>query len=181
LGGAFGDRGIKIGDFVDGTSNTALYSERMIGTVSNATLSLGNYMYRNGGSNIITTSDPNNTPASVLAACTAAFAAGGTNPANYRTDWGWSNNGDTAWYYSSYQHGAYNHMLTPNSSQADCGAGSIPDDEHEVAIMTARSYHTGGVHAALADGSVKFVSNSIDLAVWRAAGTRNGSETLGEW
>jgi hypothetical protein len=47
--------------------------------------------------------------------------------------------------------------------------------------MTARSYHTGGVHAGLADGSVKFVSNNIDLRVWQAAGTRNGEEVLGDW
>ncbi len=35
------------------------------------------------------------------------------------------------------------------------------------AYQTARSKHTGGVQAARGDGSVSFVSNSIDLASWQ--------------
>jgi len=36
-----------------------------------------------------------------------------------------------------------------------------------------RSYHTGGVNAALADGSVRFIRDSVDLQTYRAMGTRN--------
>jgi len=32
---------------------------------------------------------------------------------------------------------------------------------------SARSYHPGGVHAVLADGSVQFISETIDLTTWR--------------
>jgi hypothetical protein len=176
FGGAFGDKGgIAVGKFIDGTSNTVLYSERIIGSRSNATFSLGNYLH---GGGIVAASNPNNTTASVVAACAAANA---TVLTNYRTDFGWTSGDDPAWYYSSFQHGAYNHVQGPNAARPDCGCGSIPDDPHEVAIMAARSHHTGGVHACLADGSVKFVSNNIDLRVWQAAGTRNGSEVQGEW
>ena len=176
LGGSFKDgAGIRVGDFVDGTSNTVCYSERIIGSASNASFSLGNYLH---GGGIVDKNNTGNTPASVVAQCTAADA---TNLSLYRTDFGWTSGDDPAWYYSSYQHGAYNHVQTPNSAQPDCGCGSIPDDEHEVAIMTARSYHVGGVHCALADGSVKFVSDSIDLGVWQGAGTRAGSEYIGDW
>ena len=42
----------------------------------------------------------------------------------------------------------------------------------------ARSRHTGGVNAALADGSVRFVSNSITPAVWQAVGSRAGGEVV---
>jgi hypothetical protein len=42
---------------------------------------------------------------------------------------------------------------------------------------SARSWHTHGVNAALGDGSVRFVNNQVDLDVWRAAGSTNGSET----
>jgi hypothetical protein len=31
-----------------------------------------------------------------------------------------------------------------------------------------------------ADGSVHFVSESIDLLVWRAVGSRNGEDVVGE-
>lgn len=40
----------------------------------------------------------------------------------------------------------------------------------------ARSGHPQGVNAAMADGSVHFIANDIELAVWRALGTRAGGE-----
>ncbi|QDT49097.1 DUF1559 domain-containing protein [Symmachiella dynata] len=179
LGGAFCDRVRRIRDFTDGASNTVLYAERMIGTNDNSSLSKGNYMYRNAGTNIITTGNAAaNTTAAVVAACAAGDP---TDPANYRTDFGWTSGDDPAWYYSTYQHGAYNHIYTPNAELPDCGSGSIPDSPHEVAIMTARSHHTGGVQCCLADGSVRFVGDSIDLGVWQSAGTRAGGEVQGEW
>ena len=41
---------------------------------------------------------------------------------------------------------------------------------------TARSYHVGGVFVLLADGSTHFVSNDIDLVVWRGMTTMGGEE-----
>jgi len=41
---------------------------------------------------------------------------------------------------------------------------------------SARSSHTGGVNAAMADGSVRFVRASISQQVWSAACTANGGE-----
>ncbi len=49
------------------------------------------------------------------------------------------------------------------------------------AAVTARSYHTGIVTTLLMDGSARAVSNSIDLNVWRALGTRAGGEVAGEF
>ena len=46
-------------------------------------------------------------------------------------------------------------------------------------VISARSYHTGGVGAVMADGAVKFVSNDIAPQVWQAAGSRNGGEVSG--
>jgi prepilin-type processing-associated H-X9-DG protein len=43
-------------------------------------------------------------------------------------------------------------------------------------IVTARGMHPGTVHVAMADGSVRSVSNQVDPKVWRGAGTRNGRE-----
>jgi prepilin-type N-terminal cleavage/methylation domain-containing protein/prepilin-type processing-associated H-X9-DG protein len=42
----------------------------------------------------------------------------------------------------------------------------------------ARSRHTGGVNAAMADGSVRFVTNNINLATWRAMATRMNGEVV---
>ncbi|MBM3997049.1 MAG: DUF1559 domain-containing protein [Planctomycetes bacterium] len=44
----------------------------------------------------------------------------------------------------------------------------------------ARSRHAGGgVNVAFCDGSVRFISNGIDINTWRALGTSNGSDPLG--
>ncbi len=47
--------------------------------------------------------------------------------------------------------------------------------------FAARSRHPGGVQVALCDGSGRFISNTIDLAVWRALGTARGGEPLGNF
>ncbi len=87
--------------------------------------------------------------------------------------------------------------LTPNSSAADRPIGPCPQDQGDTgykapcqslggsawftpsasgAYVAARSKHSGGVNVALADGSVRFATNSIDLAAWRGLGTRSGGE-----
>lgn len=53
--------------------------------------------------------------------------------------------------------------------------------EPTYAAITARSYHAGSVHASLMDGSVRSVSNSISIDVWRALGTIQGNEVVGEF
>ena len=46
------------------------------------------------------------------------------------------------------------------------------------AHAAARSFHPAGAVVSLADGSTRFVTNSVDLNVWRAAGTRDGGESV---
>ena len=45
-------------------------------------------------------------------------------------------------------------------------------------VVTARSYHSGGVNAMMMDASVRFVRSSIPQPVWRAMGTRAGGEII---
>jgi hypothetical protein len=46
--------------------------------------------------------------------------------------------------------------------------------------LSARSYHTGGVNAALGDGSMRFVTNSINVLAWNAMGSRAGGGVVTE-
>ena len=42
----------------------------------------------------------------------------------------------------------------------------------------AQSFHSGGVNVLFADGSVKFVKNSIAVQTWWNLGTRAGGEIV---
>jgi hypothetical protein len=44
--------------------------------------------------------------------------------------------------------------------------------------MGARSMHPGGLQVVMGDGAVKFVANTIDINIWRAASTTQGQESL---
>jgi prepilin-type N-terminal cleavage/methylation domain-containing protein/prepilin-type processing-associated H-X9-DG protein len=84
--------------------------------------------------------------------------------------------------------------LTPNSPTFDdvarvCPAhialNGIPGcnligDNNTTALQSfaSRSKHAGGVNASLCDGSVRFFSNTINLATWRALSTSRGGETV---
>jgi prepilin-type N-terminal cleavage/methylation domain-containing protein len=97
-----------------------------------------------------------------------------------------NNSGDSRW--------AFHTTLSPNSSSPDrlndCGANaSLParnlpciaaTGSNPIAVA-ARSLHTGGVQVLLGDGSVRFVSQNIDLGTWRALGTIQNGEVMGEF
>ena len=42
-----------------------------------------------------------------------------------------------------------------------------------------RSHHPGGANFLFGDGSVKFIKDSVNLATYRALGTRAGKEVIG--
>jgi prepilin-type processing-associated H-X9-DG protein len=54
-----------------------------------------------------------------------------------------------------------------------CGSQSTTN-----AYILARSRHANGVNAAMADGSVRFVRNTITPTTWLAMGTRAGGEVV---
>jgi len=64
----------------------------------------------------------------------------------------------------------YNHVLTPNTRSC------LNKNHAPTGIFTLASDHPGGVNLLVADGSVQFISDSIDVSVWRALGSINGGE-----
>jgi len=77
---------------------------------------------------------------------------------------------------------------TPNSSANDVNTCMNYNDPAMPCLnattarqMAARSRHPGGVNAVLADGSVRFFSNSIGSGVWSGLGSMAGGEVPGDF
>jgi prepilin-type processing-associated H-X9-DG protein len=141
---------------IDGSSNTAAFSESL----------LGNGIASSG-------TPPQNPRLEVL----EIPGGGDTTPAACDAGSGaWSVKRGGKWLDGHYGNTLYNHYYTPNPPQWDCGNGS-----HNKALSTARSYHPGGVNVLLCDGSVRFVASNIDLVTWRGLSTRAGNDVLGDY
>ncbi len=75
-------------------------------------------------------------------------------------------------------------LLASNSDQVVAGTDIDYTSQQEgssgtvatYAIITSRSYHPGVVNVVMVDGSTRSVPNTIELAVWRAIGTRASRE-----
>lgn len=79
------------------------------------------------------------------------------------------------WFVGSGAQTWYFHSVGPNSEVIDC---AFPSTYPTTGIIGARSNHPGGVVVGIADGSARFVSDSVSLDVWRALGTRAGREII---
>ena len=78
----------------------------------------------------------------------------------------------------------YNHLRPPNDKQPDC-RGGLPHSTRSDPLwswlslnIAARSKHPGGVNSLMADGSVRFVKDTINVLVWQGLGSRNGGEVV---
>lgn len=149
------------GAISDGLSHTVFFSERVVGdgapdiyTPSRDVARTGGYSYQ---------------PADAVANCKLIDA---NMP--HASFLGWT------WFPQGYAHTAYNHVLTPNSSIPD-GFDTWNSYSLGQGAMSARSYHPGGVNVVFGDGSARFISESIELNVWRSLGTNYGGEVYSDF
>lgn len=78
------------------------------------------------------------------------------------------------WSVARMHYGATFTMLTtPNAPTDDCQWYPA-----HAGVFTARSWHAGGVNALMADGSARFVGDTIARETWWALGTRAGGELI---
>jgi prepilin-type N-terminal cleavage/methylation domain-containing protein len=168
-------RALNTGSYSDGLSNTIFFSERTKGSGRNLATELP-------GSSDMT--NMLSRPQGLVDADVMLADCGNMRPQlnggfNFNSAGRWLDGTDfsNGWPFGFYSATMYNHVAPPNWRSIDCGTRSaIPDAPGEHAIVSARSLHTGGVNCSLGDGSVRFVSDSIDLLIWRAVGTRDAGE-----
>lgn len=153
-------------DILDGTSHTVAFSESLLGTGPEATSQRALVDMQTDYAFVFGTPLAEST-------CASPF------------QWNVSNRKGFAWANGEYRCALYNHHYSPNSPQHDCMANQVQglvEVRYRVfGWRAARSRHPGGVNLALADGSTRFASETIDAAVWQALSTRAGKESTGEW
>ena len=135
-----------------------------------------------------TPADPGSTPPDSTVAL-AAWATGAQFKLGKKLN---DNTGHTEWCDGRVHHSGVTTVFTPNTKTPYQHTDGLTYDvdfnsrqegqsatQRTYAVVTARSYHPGGVNAILMDGSGRYVADTIDRAVWRALGTRAGGATLG--
>lgn len=160
-------KGFTILSILDGTSNTAMFSEVMRSRDTNSSTGSG---IRD---NITVIIDSGNTGYNETNGTTIPMCMDGSN---------WSSSIKYVghqYYRNLPSNFVYTHTLpinwnvkVPSGTQHySCGNTAFTSMH-----IAASSYHTGGINSCLADGSVRFFRDTIPLATWQAVGTRYGGE-----
>ena len=141
-------------NITDGTSHTAAFSERTI----------GNNQTQTGAT-------PDYPPLYILELGNGIDVSPATCASLGTGDW-YSQRG-AKWILGNYGNTLYNHYYAPNAASWDC-----MNMAQQKAFTAARGNHAGGVNLLAVNGSVRFITDNIDLSVWRAWATRAGGESI---
>ncbi|MBX6315353.1 MAG: DUF1559 domain-containing protein [Isosphaeraceae bacterium] len=163
-----------IRDTTDGTMNTIAFSEGVVGT-GQRVKAKGNGIVQDGSQpatgSVLNALMAYSAVLVNLSQCNASYAAG---TRQYLMDHG------LRWGVGSEGYTIFNTIVTPNSTSYPWSvckwgtSGAAQQSEYS----KADSYHPGGVNALFADGSVRFIKDSISPTTWMALGTRAGGEVI---
>jgi prepilin-type N-terminal cleavage/methylation domain-containing protein/prepilin-type processing-associated H-X9-DG protein len=159
-GGFFPDdpsplQGYTVAAIADGTSQTAAFSEHLLGDFANGRATLNGDTFK-----------PGTFPVTADDAMNECNAIDWTNLAFQG-----NSNGGAPWMSNGHTQTRYYHCIPP-------GGRSCMFPPQRIAT-TANSGHINGVNVVMFDGSVRFITYAIGVNTWRALGTRNGNDTLG--
>lgn len=162
-GGVFsGFDGVSLAVVRDGSSYTAAFSERTVG--SSTTYNPSRDFWYTGLGNLIaslSTERVINICGSESGLADASYAKSGS-----------------LWCRAGFEDTLYNHTSPPNSKSGDCSldssVGSYPHSSG--GVFTARSNHSSGVNLLYVDGSVKQITNSVNILIWRSMASVAGGE-----
>jgi len=147
---------VRMADVLDGLSNTAMFSEKLRG---NGTPKARTDLF------VI----PNQTSLDATYQTCTTLATATATPLTSK--WGFS------WVMGENCCTLYNHVSPPNTNS--CAGFPFPGSMTNMSMQVApSSYHPGGVNMCMGDASVRLCPNTVSLPVWRALGTRAGSEPV---
>jgi prepilin-type N-terminal cleavage/methylation domain-containing protein/prepilin-type processing-associated H-X9-DG protein len=184
---------IGMQSITDGTSNTGLFSERLLSQYPFGTTGVSVFPQGINGLRAVFTGTnaalPNSATAANMGTANPAllFAQGCSSlssttvsqfPAVVGVEIMAGNPGYPV--LTSYMHWtAPNTVPCANSADAIVGTTALPYGAiGPYGSASASSLHSGGVNLCFADGSVHFIKNSISLQAWWGLGTRMGGEVI---
>jgi prepilin-type N-terminal cleavage/methylation domain-containing protein len=151
---------VRLAGMTDGTSQTALFSERRRGRGSPDPRT-DMFQMPNATSLTQTYQTCNSLDMSMAMPLTSGMGA--------------------TWNIGDMTCTTYNHVSGPNSRTC-AGMDSAMMMNGSMVNMAVQlpptSYHPGGVNVLIGDGTVRFVKDTIALNVWRSLSTRNGGEIV---
>ena len=104
-----------------------------------------------------------------LQACSAAWNSGSVSLDVQRGD---------SWFQGGTATTLFNTIATPNAQNDEWAFCSAASSGALANISNSDSYHRGGVNVLMADGSVRFVKDSVNIQTWWSLGTISGSEVI---
>jgi len=150
-------------NYTDGLSNSLMFGEALLGNHKDTTGPAPENPQRQVANTSLGTTGPglggvaNPDLASIVAGCTT-----------------WQGLRASGWIVGKVYTSTFNCYMPPNTP--------VPDVYRMgMGWFAARSNHPGGVNVGLADGSVRFISQTIELNTWHALGSIAGGETLGSF
>ena len=160
--------GLQVGDITDGTSNTMFMSQCLLGLDLNLNKPFSQLTQEEarrqtgsvGGRGLFTGpggANPGYGPSPAI------------GPSDHMAVTSWRGTRGGSWIWGNATVNGFTAAQTPNAPTPDATA-------HGMGILTARSNFPGGVCVCFGDGSIRFVSDRIQLATWRALATRAGGE-----
>ena len=97
-------------------------------------------------------------------------------------NWGWTMGGLTGWWYATPQVSNVTVRYPPNAKVLGANGLVWPAwDDASGTNTPLTSFHTGGVQVTLTDGSVRFLSDNIDMYTYTLLAVRDDGRVLGEF
>ena len=148
---------LRPGEILDGTNYVAAFSERLMGDGDKNRVSMNSDLFTDGNTW---------TETAMLTWCNALTkTVASTLPTQ-------DANGGMSWLDGNMNWTRYNQIATPGKP---CCKNVITWDG---VIMPPSSHHKDGVHLLLASGSVRFVTESVDVTTWQALGNVASGRTI---